>query len=236
MIPLDKAVIVRYEKGDHRFEVLVDPDKALEIKEKGDISVLSNLDDTLASLDIFKDAKKGERASEEIVTKVFGSEDKKWVFFKIIKDGELHLTTEQKRKMQEEKRKQIIATIARQAIDPTTNLPHPMERIERALDEANVHIDPLKSVERQVGEIVNKLIPILPIKIAKARIEIKVPAVHASRIYGYLKQLNMIKSDWKNDGSLDAVIEVPAGMQSEIFDKLNSMTKGEVYSKLLQVL
>ncbi len=236
MIPIDKAVIVRYEHGDNRFEILVDPDKALEIKEKGDISLLSNLDDVLASLDIFKDAKKGERASEEAVQKVFGAEDKKWIFLKIIKDGELHLTTDQKRRMQEEKRKAIVNAIARQAIDPTTNLPHPVQRIERAMEEANVHIDPLKSVDRQIEEVVNKIRPIIPIKIAKARIELKIPAVHASRVYGYLKQLSLVKSEWKNDGSLDAVIEVPAGMQTEVFDKLNSMTKGEVYSKLIQIL
>ena len=236
MIPVDKAVVVRYEKGDDRFEILVDPEKAWEIKEKKDITLISNLDDILASLDVYKDARKGERASEAEVQKHFNSNDNKYIIFKIITDGEMHLTTDQKRKMQEEKKKKIINLIASQAIDPTTNLPHPVSRIERAMDEAGVHIDPLKPAERQVDEIVDKLRPIIPIKIAKARIEVKIPAQYASRVYGYLKQLKPVKTDWLNDGSLSAVIEIPAGMQTEVFDKLNSMTHGTVYSKLIQVI
>ncbi len=236
MIPVDKAAIVRYEKGDHHYEILVDPDKAWEIKEKKDITLISDLDSLLASPDIYRDAKKGERASEEEVHQHFGSDDKRYILFKIITEGELHLTTDQKRRMQEEKKKQVIAMIASQAIDPTTNLPHPVSRIERAIDEAGVHIDPLKPAERQVEEVVNKLRPILPIKIAKARIELRIPAQYASRVYGYVKQLRPIKAEWKDDGSLDAVIEIPAGMQTEVFDKLNSMTHGNVYSKLLQIM
>ncbi len=236
MIPLEKAIIVKYEKGDHRFEILVDPEKAWEIKEKKDITLIGNLDDILASPDVYKDARKGERASESELKEHFNSEDKKYIIFRIITDGTLHLTTDQKRKMQEEKRKQIVAIIATQAIDPTTNLPHPVSRIERAMEEAGVHIDPLKPAERQVDEIVNKLRPIIPIKIARARIEVRIPPEHASRVYGYLKQLKPVKTDWKNDGSLEAVIEIPAGMQTEVFEKLNSMTHGNVYSKLIQIL
>ena len=236
MIPVDKSVIIRYEKGGDRFEILADPEKAWEIKEKKDITLINNLDDLLASLDIYKDAKKGERASEAEVQKHFNSDDQKYILFKIITEGEMHLTTEQKRKMQEEKRKKIVNLIASQAIDPTTNLPHPVARIERAMEEAGVHIDPLKPPERQVDEIVNKLRPIIPIKIAKARIEIKVPAQYASRVYGYIKQLKPVKTDWLNDGSLSVVIEIPAGMQTEVFDKLNSMTHGSVYSKLIQII
>ena len=51
-------------------------------------------------------------------------------------------------------------------IDPKTNLPHPLQRIENALEEANVKIDEHKSEEKQVEEIVRKLQPILPIKFA----------------------------------------------------------------------
>lgn len=236
MIPLEKAIIVKYEKGDHRFEILVDPEKAWEIKEKKDITLIGNLDDILASPDVYKDARKGERVSESELKEHFNSEDRKYIIFRIITDGTLHLTTDQKRKMQEEKRKQIVAIIASQAIDPTTNLPHPVSRIERAMEEAGVHIDPLKPAERQVDEIVNKLRPIIPIKIARARIEVRIPPEHASRVYGYLKQLKPVKTDWKNDGSLEAVIEIPAGMQTEVFEKLNSMTHGNVYSKLIQIL
>ncbi len=236
MIPVDRAIIVRYEKGDVRFEILADPEKAWEIKNKKDISLVSDLESLLASLDVYKDVKKGERASESELHTHFNSDDMKYIVFKIITEGELHLTTDQKRHMQEEKKKRIISLIASQAIDPTTNLPHPVSRIERAMEEAGVHIDPLKPVDKQVDEVVNKLRPIIPIKIAKARVEVKIPAQYASKVYGYIKQFKPVKSEWGNDGSLTAVLEIPAGMQAEIFDKLNSMTHGNVYSKLIQII
>ena len=236
MIPVDKSAIVRYEKGEHHYEILADPDTAWLIKEKRDISLLSDLDSVLASPDIYKDAKKGERASEQDLYKSFNSDDKKYIIFKIIVDGELHLTTEQKRRMQEEKRKKVISMIASQAVDPTTNLPHPISRIERAMEDAGVRIDPVKPAERQVEDIVTALAPVIPIKIAKARIEVKIPPQYASRVYGYIKKLKPTRTNWQNDGSLDAVLEIPAGMQTEVFDKLNSMTHGNVYSKLLQII
>jgi ribosome maturation protein SDO1 len=236
MISLNDAIVVKYDHGDHHYEVLVDPDIAYEIKEKKDISLLENFDDVVASYDVYKDAHKGERASEEEVEKHFGSNDKKFIFFKIITNGELHPTTEQRRKMQEEKKKKIIATIVAQSIDPTTNTPHPPARIERAMEQAGIHIDPLKPVEKQVNEIVDKLRPIIPTKIAKAKIELKIPAEHASRVFGYLKQLKPLKTEWKNDGSLEAVIEIPAGMQTEVFDKLNDMTHGNIYSKVMDIV
>ena len=236
MIPINDAVIVKYDYSGYHYEVLVDPDAAYEIREKKDITLLENFDDIVASYDVYKDVNKGDRASEEEVEKHFGTTDKKMVFFKIITGGELHLTTEQRRKMQEEKKKKVVAMIVSQSIDPTTKLPHPPARIERAIEQAGIHIDPLKPVERQVEEIVDKLRPIIPIKIAKARIELKIPADHASRVYGYLKQLRPLKTEWRNDGSLDVTIEIPAGMQTEIFEKLNDMTHGNIYSKVIDIV
>ena len=49
--------------------------------------------------------------------------------------------------MQEDKRKQVISTIAREGINPQNGLPHPATRIENAMNEAKVKIDPFKSVD-----------------------------------------------------------------------------------------
>ena len=43
----------------------------------------------------------------------------------ILRKGDLNLTTDQRRRLVEEKRKQIVATIARNFVDPRTGLPHP---------------------------------------------------------------------------------------------------------------
>ncbi|MEA3255210.1 MAG: ribosome assembly factor SBDS, partial [Candidatus Altiarchaeota archaeon] len=160
MVSLDKAVIARLKTHGVDFEIFVDPDLALDYKEGGEV----NIKELLAVEDIFKDAKAGERASEEVMDKVLGTTDLHEVVDKIIKKGELHLTVEQRKRMIEETRKQVISLIARNAINPQTNTPHPPARIDKAVNEAKIHIDPVKSAKRQVESVVKRLRPILPIK------------------------------------------------------------------------
>jgi rRNA metabolism SBDS family protein len=145
MVRLEDAIIARYEHSGHRFEILVDPDVIDDVKA----GKIENVVDYMVIDEIFKDAHKGDRASEELIKEVFGTTDVNEVAKKIIIHGQVQLTTEQRRKMLEEKKKRIIAEIARNAINPQTGAPHPPQRIELAMEEAKVHIDPLKSVEEQ---------------------------------------------------------------------------------------
>ena len=232
VIPLGQAVIARLSEQGHHFEILVDPKKAMKVKEGETIS----LDDVVASKDVYKDSAKGERAAEEIIKKVFNTNDFNEIAKKIIKKGEIQITTEQRHEMQKEKRSQIVTIIARESIDPRTNAPHPPARIEKAMEEAKVHVEPLKSAEIQIENVMEKLRAILPIKLAKVRIAIKVEANYAGKVYGYIHNLKIVKEEWSNDGSLIAVIEMPAGMQSEFYDKLNSMTHGGVETKILETV
>ena len=151
MIDINKAVIARLKKGGENFEVLVDCDKAIEFKS-GNVE----LEDALASDKVYKDAKKGERAPEKEMYKLFDTEDNKEIIALILKKGEIQLTVEHKNRLREEKRKKIINLIHRNAVDPKTNLPHPPKRIENAMEETKVHIDEFKSAEEQVKEVVNK--------------------------------------------------------------------------------
>ncbi|MCD6522317.1 MAG: ribosome assembly factor SBDS [Candidatus Diapherotrites archaeon] len=232
MIPVDKAVIARLDSHGHHFEILVDPERAWEVRENPEAS----LDEVVASDHIYKDANKGEKASEEALMEAFQTTDFNTIAKTILKKGEIQITTEQRHEMQKERKRQIINIIVREAIDPRTNTPHTPARIEKAMEEAKVHIDPFKSAQRQVEDIINKLRPILPIKFAKARIKVVVPAQYAGKVYSYLHGIKRISEEWKNDGSLEAVIEVPAGMQSELYDTLNKMTHGMVETELIETV
>ncbi len=231
MISLDKAVVARLTAHSHHFEILVDPEKAMEAKER-DIPV----GDWVAAEEVYKEASKAEKASEESLKEAFGTTSFDEIAKRIIQKGDIQLTTEQRKEMQQEKKKQIINVIARDAVDPRTNMPHPPARIEKALDEAKVHIDPFKGTQRQVDEIVGKLRLILPLKFAMARVEIRIPAKYAGKAYGAIHGLKRVREEWKNDGSLDVVVEMPAGMQPDIYDKLNSLTHGSVETKLLETI
>ncbi len=151
----------------------------------------------------------------------------------MLKKGDVPITTEQRAKMAEEKRKQIVEIISKNSIDPRTNAPNPPLRVENAMKEARVTVDPFKNVSEQVEAIVEKLRPILPLKFATVKIEVIIPPEFANRCFGTLKQYGMKSDEWQGNGSLKAVCEFPAGLQTEFFDKINKATQGKVLTKLL---
>lgn len=231
MVRLEDAIIARYEHAGHRFEILVDPDVIDDIKS----GKITNIVDYMVIDEIFKDAHKGDRASEELVREVFGTTDVNEVAKQIILKGQVQLTTEQRRKMLEEKKKRIIMEIARNAINPQTGAPHPPQRIELAMEEAKVHIDPLKSVEEQVPVVLKALRPIIPIRFEKLKIAIKVGGDMYGKIYGELSKMGtLLQEEWQKDGSWIGVVEIPAGMQGEFLDMLNKKTHGNVQTKILR--
>ncbi len=226
-------VVARLEIKGKRFEVLVDPYKAYRFKEGEKISI----EEVVVGDYIYKDAKKGLKASPNELKEVFGTDDIYKIAVEIIKNGELQLTAEQRRQLLELKRKQIVYTIAKSAVDPVTKTPIPPTRIEKAIEEAKVRIDLYKPVEAQVPDIVKAISKVLPIKIAKALLQIIVPADYATKASNQLMKLGEIKkSTWLADGSLLLEIEIPAGMQTEVIDKVNNLTRGTATVKVINVV
>ncbi len=231
MVRLEEAIVARYEHGGHRFEILVDPNAIDDIKS----GKIENVVEYMVIDEIFKDARKGDHAGEETIREVFGTSDVNEIAKIIIRKGQVQLTTEQRRKMLADKKKRIIMEIARNAINPQTGAPHPPQRIERAMEEAKVHIDPLKSVEEQVPVVLKALRPIIPIRFEKVKIAVKVSGDAYGRIYGDVSKMGVIiKEEWQKDGSWIGVVEIPAGMQGEFLDMLNKKTHGEVQTKLIR--
>jgi len=231
MVALDESIIARLKTHGKTFEIFVDPDNALAFK-RGDQVKIENL---LAVEDVFSDAKSGDRPAEQDVLNAFGTTDAIKIAEKIILEGELQLTTEQRKKMQEEKKRQVITIIAQNAINPQTKSPHPPSRIEAAMDEAGVHIDPMKSADELVNIAMKAIRPIIPIRFEEVKIAIKIPREYAAKTYGSVAKFgNLIKQEWQNDGSWIGVIEIPAGMQDDLYNLLNSHTKGSAETKLLK--
>ncbi len=231
MVSLDDAVIARLESHGSRFEILVDPDLALEFKNGKEIEI----SDILAADGIFKDSKKGDRISEAYVYDVLGVQSVADAAKIILKKGELQLTTQQRRKILLDRKKQVISIISKNAINPQTGLPHPPSRIERAMEEAGVHIDLLKSAEEQVPKVVKSLRPLLPLKFEEKEVAVKVPPQFAGKAMSSVRLLGDIKrEEWQSDGSWIGVIKLPAGMVDELFEKLNEITHGEIETKILK--
>ena len=184
--------------------------------------------------EVFKDARKGERQSEDRIKSVFGTTELPKVVEVILKNGNVPITTEQRNRSMEEKRKQIVEIIARNSIDPRTNAPNPPLRIENAMREAKASVDPFKNANEQVETIVKKISAVLPLKFTTIKIAVIVPAAFANRCYGILKQYGMKSEKWLANGSLQATVEFPAGMQAEFFDRINKSTSGQVETKIIE--
>lgn len=230
MIPLDHAVVARLESFGERFEILVDPRMAALVRQGQTIDI----EDVVAALNVFANTSKATRASDEALMKVFQTTDFDTVARRIIEKGEIHLTSEQRKHMVEEKRRQVITFIARNAVNPQTGHPHPPTRIEMAMEEARVNIDPFKHVEEQVKEVVKALRPLLPIRFEELRLAIKIPPDFAAKAYGDIAAAStMEKEEWLKDGSWVCVVRIPAGIQGDFYDLINKLSKGDGQVKIL---
>lgn len=225
------VTLVKYSFEGEKFEIMVKPDPALDYKlgKKKDLSAV------LVSDEIYTDSGKGTRPSSEKLLKAFNTEDQTEIAQIILEKGDLNLTTDQRRKMIEDKRKQIVTFIAKTYVDPKSHLPHPPLRIEQAMKDGRVSIDPQKSVDEQVNDIVDKLRSIIALKSETLQLEIIIPAQFASQSYAVLKSVGSLKKEeWQNNGSLKAILEIPAGARPNVIDRLGSITKGSASVEVVQ--
>ena len=229
MVSIEDAVIASINKKGKDFEILVDPDKALELKRGKEVSVQN----TLAVNQIFKDAKKGDKSPDSELKECFDTIDLLKIAAEIIKEGRLQLTTEQKRKLTEEKRTEIANLISREGVDPKTHIPHPTTRILNAMRESHLDIDPFKPAKMQMQAVIDKIQSIIPISFEKVTLAIKIPVEFAGKAGHTVREMAEVKKeDWTKDGWI-VMITISAGLQTDIMDKLNKITAGRTEIKVV---
>lgn len=226
-----RYTVARLTREGEHFEILVKPQPALSYR----LGKIESVSEALVTSTVFTDANKGLKPSEDRLLKAFGTTDLLKIADVILKKGALQLTTEQRKQLIEDKRKQIISFISRQCVDPRTNLPHPPIRVEQAMEQIHFSIDPYNEVEKQAKEVVKLLRPILPLKMERVSVAIRIPPEHASRVYGVVKGFGTIKrEEWRADGSWSAVVELPAGLYGSFLEKLGEMTRGNLEAKMVK--
>lgn len=230
MVSLNNALLIRLEKAGERFELFADPNKVYDYKKGKELP----LNEVLAAFEVFKDGRKGETQSDDALKKAFGTTSFDAIAKEILIKGELNLTTEQKRKLLEEKRTKIISHISRNYINPQNGAPHPPKRVELAMDEAKITIDPNKTAEGQIEDIIKKLRIIIPLRYEVIQVGIKVPAEYAGRAYGALKEFSIKREEWLSDGSLVVMLEIAPGLESVLYDKINGITHGNAQTKRIE--
>jgi len=224
--------IALYKVGGDVFEIVVDPDAALAFRE----GKANDINQVLKYSHIFSDAQRGLHAPTNRFEELFKTTEESKIATIILTKGEIHFTSEYKNQLREQKKKQILATIARNGVDPRTNLPHPLARIESSFAEANVKIDEFKPAADQVQTVLKQLMPILPIRFEEKEIKITIPKEYASKLQKLLKTYGDVKKgDWLPDGSYLGIIMLPGGLEEEFYSKMNSLTHGTIRTEVLSI-
>ena len=223
--------LARIKKHGKNFEIAVDPDLAIAMKTGKAVDIK----DVVKSEKIFSDVKKGLLAEEKLLPTVFDTDDPLKVAAYIIKEGEIHLTSDYRQKLRDEKQKKIVSLICRNAMDPKTKLPHPPLRIQQAMQEAKVKIDEYKVAEEQVEGIIEKLKPIIPIRMETKKLQVQIPAEHAGKAYSAISRFAKPQQEvWNNDGSYTCTVDMPAGLEADFYEKLNNLTHGGLQVEVLE--
>jgi ribosome maturation protein SDO1 len=226
-----KPVVVKISKGSEKFEILVNSEAAFEYRQ----NKTKDLDKVLVVDEVFTDSSKGQRAPRDKIKKAFGTDNIKDVEREILLKGELPLTTDQRRKMTEEKRRQIVAFISKNFVDPKTGLPHPTVRIEKAMEMVGFSVDPMKPAEEQAKGIVEKLRPYIALKTGSVTLSFKISSKYAYQAIKVLKEFGELKEEnWGSDGSLSGKITMPIASQASFLDRMASVTHGEAEVKLIE--
>ena len=230
MVSLEDAVTARYETGGNSFEILIDPKAAQSYREGDEI----DWEEAIAADGVWADSTKGDRAPDILVNDAFGTTELIEIYKKILTEGTIQLTAQQRNEMVDQKKKQIVAHIVANAMNPQTGGPHPPQRIENAIDEARFSVDPMEAIEKQVEKLIKLIKPLIPISFEKIRVAVKIRAIHVGKCYGQISSLSNIESEeYQKDGSWIGILEMPAASFVKLEDVLGSITKGTAETKML---
>ncbi|MDR2624574.1 MAG: ribosome assembly factor SBDS [Methanobrevibacter sp.] len=233
MVNVNDAVVARLESHGEKFEILVDPDLAADFRNPDNSNL--EVENILAVEEIFKDAKKGDKSSEEGMIKVFQTKDVTKVATEILKKGNIQLTAQQKRKMQEEKRLLVVNKIVRESINPQNGLPHPINRIENAMNESKIHIDPFKSVDEQVKMVLKSIKMKIPISFEKVKMAVHLPGDVVGNGYSVISKFGQIlNEEWQQDGSWIAIVQISGGLQDDFISQMEKISGGNSETKLIR--
>lgn len=225
MVKVDEAFELRYKKGKEEFQVLVDFDKLNEYKKKQEeISVY----DVLADTKIFKDQKKGEIASENLLQTVFEYKPEEEIIKEILLKGECQIPTSFLNKLREEKKQQVINYIAGNAINPATKTKYTLSMIESEINSIKYNFDPQKDYSNQAEEVISILKKRMPISINKITLEISIPPQYCGAFYGPFRKFGKItKEYYDKESNLRIHIEISESAQDKVENYIKQHTNSE---------
>jgi len=212
--------VARLRVGKLGFETMVDLDSAMKLKKGIAVSITDVIRDNF----VYTDLKKGMKAGKAELELSFGTTELSSIVERIVKKGELEVTQEFRDEALENRKKQVIDFLSKNAVDARTNRPFTPEMIAGAIKQAGIKIENV-SVDKQIKNIIETLKKAIPIKIETKKIKIKIPAQFTGQTYGLVQEYKE-KEEWLSDGSLEVILNIPVGITMDFYDRLNKITHG----------
>jgi len=188
---------------------------------------MDNVSDVLLSEEIYVDQSKGDRANEADLERVFKTSKVAEVAKIILDKGDLQLSTVERKEKVEQRRKEIVNYIHKYYIDPRTKTPHPITRIDNALTEMKVNIDPFVPVEKQFHEKIEKKLPeIIPIKKCEITGTLKIPHAFLGSAQGIIKKWCTAGKEEYGAEGVEIEVSIVPGDYDTFCNEMNDATKG----------
>ncbi|MDO8508401.1 MAG: hypothetical protein Q7S27_01825 [Nanoarchaeota archaeon] len=216
-------VVARIKLKNKHYEIHVDLDEALKVRGgKGDITA------AIDSPNVYYDLNKGTLASNTDLKDAFGITDFYEIAKIIITKGEVQKTQEFRDAEKENKIKQVVNLLLRNATDQHGR-PFTEDRLKTAIDQSHYNFDN-RPAEQQMISLLAELKKIIPIKIETKKIKLTIPARFTGQAYGLLKDYKE-SEDWLANGDLQVIMNMPPGILIDFYEKLNEITHGAAHSE-----
>lgn len=222
---LENTVVAKLKKENHDFEILVYPFVAWDYRHNHPGITIEQV---IAYDEIYSDVAKANLASNELLIECFGTSDIHKIADKIVRDGEVQLTTTQKQLLTEKREKEIIEFISKNAHDPRAKTPIPPQRLINAFEELKIKVNLNTNKEKEIEDILNKLVRIMPISMDKIILEIEVPALYTGKASAVIFKYEVAEQNWLGSGDLFCKIKIPAGTKQQLVSDLNNVTHGNI--------
>mmetsp|Transcript_9981 Transcript_9981/g.30474 ORF Transcript_9981/g.30474 Transcript_9981/m.30474 type:complete len:259 (-) Transcript_9981:1229-2005(-) len=215
-------MLVRYKSGKNHFEVMTKEGMVTKFRD-GEVK---NLDDVVAADIIFTNQSKGEKASAEQLRSVFDTDDLKKCLEAIVSKGEYQLSAGERKAKVEQKRKEMVEYFRKYYVEARTKKPIPATRIDNALTEAKIRIDPDQPAERQAQDAASKIIAVLPISKMTMDGTITLPHASVGAAVGIIGKYCQVKKEGYTAEGTSMQVSVAPGEYDQLISDLTRSTKG----------
>jgi len=186
------------------------------------------LDETVITNEVFKNASKGDRPKAGAIEEAFPGLSRNKILHEIITKGGYNMNAAERKEATTTKRREIVEYIHKSYVD-AKKFPHPVVRIEMAMNKINPKISLEESAERQSQPIINKMKDLMPmIKKEEMRGMLRVPHEYVGSVKGVLKKWATLEREKYDDGEgfSYSISFLPSNYDSLMAD-INTKTNGE---------